>query len=87
MSKFFLLLGNRNLEINVQENAVYLIEKIKADRSINPKAQRKEDEVLIYGLRLDIFKEQFADYSVVEVKNGKIINVFKVSQMVIVKDE
>lgn len=87
MSKFFLLLGNRNLEINVQENRVYLIEKIKADRSINPAAKRKEDEVLIYGLKLDIFKEQFADYRAVEVKNGKIINTFKVSQMVIVKNE
>lgn len=49
---------DKNLEIqsislNKENGSIYVIYKIKNNRSINPKAKRKEDEVLIIGYPKD----------------------------------
>lgn len=44
-------LGDINMidQVIVNGDIVYVIEKVSANRSISPKADRKADEVLIFG--------------------------------------
>lgn len=46
-------------QVIVNGDIVYVIEKVTANRSISPKADRKSDEVLIFGFnkKKDLFVE------------------------------
>ena len=56
---------NRIIEIVENEDIVYVISKVKTNRSISPKAERKADEVIIFGfnkrMNSDLYKKYVGD--------------------------
>lgn len=49
-------------EIRIDEDKVYILNKVKVQRGIKGKSKSKVDEVLIVGMRYDIFKRRYIRY-------------------------
>lgn len=47
--------------INEEQQIVYILNFVDAPRSINAKAKRKENEVIIQGMSLDNFKKIYPE--------------------------
>lgn len=49
-------------DLRIDGDKVYILNKVKVQRGIKGKTKSKVDEVLIVGMRYDIFKERYIRY-------------------------
>ena len=49
-------------DLRIDGDKVYILNKVKVQRGIKGKTKSKADEVIIVGMRYDIFKERYIDH-------------------------
>lgn len=80
----FIQNNDKKLQVLTLTNElVYLMKEISAPRAINPLAQRKAKEVLIFGMKFEKFKKMYSDYFLINECDGNLIFKIKVKDLVI----
>ena len=80
----FIQNNDKKLQVlTLTNDLVYLMKEINAPRAINPLAQRKAKEVLIFGMIFEKFKKMYGDYFLINECDSKLIFKIKVKDLVI----
>lgn len=72
--------------LTLTNKLVYLMKEINAPRSINPLAQRKAKEVLIFGMNFEKFKKMYGNYFLINECDSNVIFKIKVKDLNIVME-